>query len=216
MLRRIGVRCLQIGIGAAAAFFVWALSVPLPAIADPGTPTAWPTPCNDHPCSGYAYELVYRVSHGRITGVSSYDPCGPPYFDCAATRPIVTLTVGEDWMNIASNPDVADIMFHFPDYKVDLDTLEIVRRAPQAATEAAEDEPAASLGSDSGEPPTWLPAVTGAAIAGAITMAAALCARIKAKSRGRASHAKGRNTGPNPGAIAPSPFPPPPATLVMP
>lgn len=140
-----------------------------------------PTPCTDHPCKGYVYELVYRVSDGYITGVSAYDPCGPPYYDCGATRPIVSLVSGEAWMNIADNPNVVDIMFHAPDYRVDLNTLEIVPRpgtpretAPEEiAAESNAAEVAETAGPDSREPATWLLAVTGIAIAGTAILATA-------------------------------------------
>ena len=83
-------------------------------------------------------------------------------------------------MNIADNPNVVDIMFHAPDYKVDLDTLEIIRRAPETATEAAAEEMATeatereALGSDSARPAKWLLAVTGIAVAGSVVLAGAL------------------------------------------
>ncbi len=77
-------------------------------------------------------------------------------------------------MNIAGNPDVVDIMFHAPDYRVDVGTLEIVRRAPDSATEAAGDRSSELAGSGSGDHPSWLLVVIGVAFAGSVGMAGAI------------------------------------------
>lgn len=183
MFRRIGLCCLQIAVSGAASFAPGFQ----PAFEGPSAPTPWPTPCVNHPCAGYVYELIYRVTDGAITKFSAYDPCGPPYFDCSASWPTTSLADDEAWMNIAGHPNVVDIMFHADRYRVDLNTLEIVSRGPPAETQppaarmAATSTPernsseAASPGGngDNGIPAAIL-VLTGIAAAGVVSLVAGL------------------------------------------
>lgn len=102
------------------------------ALADRPTPRA----CTEHPCPGYAYEVVYRLADGDIVALSAYDPCGPPYYDCQARRPTMLLEPGEAWLNIAGDPRVREIMENMDDFSVDLRSLTIVRK-PQVSSPAS-------------------------------------------------------------------------------
>jgi hypothetical protein len=82
----------------------------------------------DPDCPGYAYELVYWEADGSINSFSVYDACGPPYYDCAATKPATILAPGQAWMNIAGDPRVKDLMLNGGDYNVDIETLELNKK----------------------------------------------------------------------------------------
>lgn len=92
-------------------------------------------PCRGHPllgedpdCMGYAYELVYWEADGKINSFGIYDACGPPYYDCSATRPAAILQPGQDWMNLAGDDRVKDLMQNMESYYVDVDTRELKKR----------------------------------------------------------------------------------------
>ena len=87
--------------------------------------------CWDHPCSDLAYEVVYEEEGGRIISLSWYDPCGPPWYDCAASRPVTAgLAPGQGWVNLVDHPLVASVVAYPPAFRIDPETLEPVQVEP--------------------------------------------------------------------------------------
>ena len=91
--------------------------------------------CVDHPCVGLVYEAEYDAVSGEIISISVYDPCGPPWYDCSASRPISMLGVGRAWVHIAAGPEVAEIMVDASAFRIDPVTQEVIRIAPVSPTE---------------------------------------------------------------------------------
>jgi len=122
-------------------------------LASAAGPTPWPQfgpplMCTDHPCSGDAYEVVYRVSDGQILSLTQYDPCGPPWFDCEAKKPVAILQPGEDWVNLNGDPRVGEVMKDFTNFRVDVNTREVI--GPLKSSAPVPGAPAESADSSEG------------------------------------------------------------------
>jgi hypothetical protein len=82
----------------------------------PGRPCEGDPYRGNPPCAGFAYELVYWQADGRINSFGVYDACGPPYYDCAATKPSAILAPGQAWMNLFGDDRVKDLMQNLDGY----------------------------------------------------------------------------------------------------